>query len=111
MALSSLKYNKHGADHVESKGGFILYGGSASSYHEWRFRVEAKRRACRPETIPTLASLVIDSLRGEALQCAMELGLDKLQSTDGSGLTLLCDALQSRIFPIQGPEARDLLKS
>ena len=55
-----------------------------------------------------LTAKVVDALRGEALSCAMEIGLDKLMKADG--LDLLVQRVQARIFPQRTAEARELLK-
>ena len=47
-------------------------------------------------------------LRGEAMSCAMEIGLAKLMEADG--LDLLVQKVQERFFSQRTAEARELLK-
>ena len=60
------------------------------------------------EELPALTAKVVDALRGEALSCAMEIGLAKLM--ESNGLDLLVQRVQERRFPQRTAEARELLK-
>ena len=60
------------------------------------------------EELPALTAKVVDALRGEALSCAMEIGLAKLM--EANGLDLLVQKVKERLFPQRTAEARELLK-
>ena len=73
-----------------------------------KFRLQIKKSSCKADELPALTAKVVDALRGEALSCAMEIGLDKLIKAEG--LDLLVQKVQARLFSQQTPEARALLK-
>ena len=85
-----------------------VFAGDAASFHEWQFRLQIKKSLCKAEELPALTAKVVDALRGEALSCAMEIGLAKLM--EASGLDLLVQKVQERLFPQRTAEARGLLK-
>ena len=67
-----------------------------ASFHEWQFRLQIKKSLCTADELPVLTAKVIDALRGEALSCAMEIGLAKLM--EANGLDLLVQKAQERLF-------------
>ena len=77
-------------------------------FHEWQFRLQIKKSLCKAEELSALTAKVVDALRGEALSCAMEIGLAKL--VEANGLDLLVQKVQERLFPQRTAEARELLK-
>ena len=85
-----------------------VFAGDAASFHEWQFRLQIKKSLCTAEELPALTAKVVDALRGEALSCAMEIGLAKLM--EANGLDLLVQKVQERLFPQRTAEARELLK-
>ena len=85
-----------------------VFAGDAASFHEWQFRLQIKKSFCTAEELPALTANVVDALRGEALSCAMEIGLAKLMKA--KGLDLLVQKVQERLFPQRTAEARELLK-
>ena len=108
MALASLRYQRNAQDYEESRQGTTVFAGDAASFHEWQFRLQIKKSLCTADELPVLTAKVIDALRGEALSCAMEIGLAKLMETNG--LDLLVQKVQERLFPQRTAEARELLK-
>ena len=108
MALASLRYQRNAQGYEESRQGMTVFAGDAASFHEWQFRLQIKKSLCTAEELPVLTAKVIDALRGEALSCAMEIGLAKLM--EANGLDLLVQKVQERLFPQQTAEARELLK-
>ena len=100
MALASLRFQRNAQDYEESRQGMTVFAGDAASFHEWQFRLQIKN--------PALTAKVVDALRGEALSCAMEIGLAKLM--EANGLDLLVQKVQERLFPQRTAEARELLK-
>ena len=85
-----------------------VFTGDAASFHEWQFRLQIKKSLCKAEEVPALTAKVVDALRGEALSCAMEIGLAKLM--EANGFDLFVQKVQERLFPQQTAEARELLK-
>ena len=85
-----------------------VFAGDAASLHERQFRLQIKKSSCKAEELPALTAKVVDALRGEALSCAMEIGLAKLM--EANGLDLLVQKVQERLFPQRTAEARELLK-
>ena len=102
MALASLRFQRNAQDYEETRQGMTVFAGDAASFHEWQFRLQIKKSLCKAEELPALTAKVVDALRGEALSCAMEIGLAKLD--------LLVQKVQERLFPQRTAEARELLK-
>ena len=108
MALASLRSQRNAQDYGESRQGMTVFAGDAASFHEWQFRLQIKNSLCTAEELPALTTKVVDALRGEALLCAMEIGLAKLM--EANGLDFLVQKVQERLFPQRTAEARVLLK-
>ena len=108
MALASLRFQRNAQDYEESRQGMTVFAGDAASFHECQFRLQIKKSLCTAEELPALTAKVVDALRGEALSCAMEIGLAKLM--EANGLDLLVQKVQERLFPQRTAEARELLK-
>ena len=77
MAVTSLRYDP-GNTIEESKSGNYIYDGSASRFHEWSFRAGMRVRCSKEEDLKKTMSMIVEALRGEAAQVAMDLGLDEL---------------------------------
>ena len=103
MALASLRFQRYAQDYEESRQGLTVFAGDAITFHEWQFRLQIKKSLCTAEELPALTAKVVDALRGEALSCAMEIGLAKLM--ESNGLDFLVQKVQERLT-----EARELLK-
>ena len=88
--------------------GMTVFAGDAGSFHEWQFRLQIKKSLCKAQKLPALTAKVVDASRGEALSCAMDIGLAKLM--EANGLDLLVQKVQERLFPQRTAEARELLK-
>ena len=108
MALASLRFQRNAQDYEETRQGMTVFAGDAASFHEWQFRLQIKKSLCKAEELLALTAKVVDALRGEALSCAMAIGLAKLMEADG--LDLLVQKVQERLFPQRTAEARELLK-
>ena len=108
MALASLRFQRNAQDYEETRQGMTVFAGDAASFHEWQFHLQIKKSLCKAEELPALTAKVVDALRGEALSCAMEIGLAKLM--ESNGLDLLVQKVQERLFPQRTAEARELLK-
>jgi len=81
MASSSLKYSgqgRHGGLETTFKGD-VIYRGDAAGLFEWEFRTLLKyKSATKDEDLPKTVHKIIESLRGDAFQIAMDLTIDKL---------------------------------
>ena len=108
MALASLRFQRNAQDYEETRQGMTVFVGDAASFHEWQFGLQIKKSSCKAEELPACTAKVVDALRGEALSCAMAIGLAKLMEADG--LDLLVQKVQERLFPQRTAEARELLK-
>ena len=108
MALASFRFQRNAQDNEESRQGMTVFAGDAASFHEWEFRLQIRKSLCKAEELPALTAKVVDALRGEALSCAMEIGLAKLM--EANGIDLLVQKVQERLFPQRTAEARELLK-
>ena len=86
MALASLRFQRNAQDYKESRQGMTFFAGDAASFHEWQFRLQINKLLCTAEELPALTAKVVDALCGEALSCAMEIGLAKLMESNGLDL-------------------------
>ena len=96
MAVSSLRY-KAGSSAVEDKFGFVQYGGAPHEFHHWEFRTKLKMAASNDdEKVKTIAR-IIENLKGDALDIAMEIGsATLLQNPDVDDLI---ERIKKHIFP------------
>ena len=58
----------------------------------------------RRASLPALTAKVVDALRGEAVSCAMEIGLAKLM--EANGLDLLVQKVQEGLFPFRSEQRK-----
>ena len=108
MAVTSLRYDP-GATIEENRSGNYIYDGSASRFHEWSFRAGMRVRCSKEEDLRKTMSMIVEALRGEAAQVAMDLGLDELREADG--FQKLEFAIQKMAFPQAHAEAKDLYRA
>ena len=109
VALASLRFQRNAQDYEETRQGMTVFAGDAASFHEWQFLLHIKKSVCKAEELPALTAKVVDALRGEALSCAMEIGLAKLMEADG--LDLLVQKVQERLFQQRTAEAAGLSRT
>ena len=107
MALSSLRYDASSSVE-ETKGGIFVYDGTASRFHEWEFRTTLRIQSSKEEDLPKQMSMVVDGLRGDAAQIAIDLGTSKILGA--TGLKDLVDAMRASVFPQARAEAKELYK-
>ena len=82
MAIASLRYDAS-AEVNESRSGVFIYDGSAAKYHEWSFRTGMRMSSQKEEDVPNTIPMIIDALRGDAVQIAMDIGADELLNKGG----------------------------
>ena len=106
MALASLRFQRNAQDYEETRQGMTVFAGDAASFHEWQFRLQIKESLCMADELTAQTAKVVDASHGEALSCAMEIGLAKLMEADG--LDLLVQKVQARLCPqrVGGPMSR-----
>ena len=99
----------------ESKQGLFIYDGSADRFHEWEFRVGIRWQATKAEDKPKTMSMIVESLRGEAAQTAMDIGKTILmnvgQDTNDDGFVKLMADMTKKVFPYARAEAKSLYKA
>ena len=115
MAVSSLRYRPGAPAPDESKFGYVIFDGRATEYHIWIFRTRLKLSTAKKgedgkSNVRQVIQNVVENLRGEALQVAMDIGIDTLVQEDGTGGEKLLDAMRKHIFPIAQYEAKELYK-
>ena len=98
MALSSLRYD-HNAQFQENKSGYFLYDGAAHNFHEWEFRVQLRIATTKPDDKLKVVGQIVDCLRGDAHQTAMDIGMKTLIA-----------GIKKLAFPMSRHEAKTLLK-
>ena len=108
MALQSLRFDAY-SNVSETRGGVYIYDGAASRFHEWEFRTTVRKNATKKEELPKAVNSIVESLRGDAAQVAMDLGPEKLAEEDG--IKQLIDAMRHRVFPLARQEAKELYRA
>ena len=121
MALSSLRYrsNADALTRSETKSGSYIYDGSVNNFHEWEFRTEMRMSAAlssvdaetgEPQTHVVTAAVnkVVEGLRGDAFDMAMDIGKDALLTP--KGIDQLIAAIRASLFPIEAQEAKILFQ-
>ena len=97
-----------------TKEGFVLYSGEASTYHMWDFKTELKIQVTSTQNYPQLVSNLIESLRGVALDLAMDIGPKELakgtSSTEKGGIDQLRDKIREHVFPVKKEEVKTLYR-
>ena len=121
MALSSLRF-KHSGDtltQAETKSGSYIYDGSVTNFHEWEFRTEMRISAAlacvdsdgepKKQGIITAVNKIVEGLRGDAFDMAMDIG--KVDLLTEQGINQLITNIRSTLFPIEAQEAKILFQS
>ena len=107
-ALQSLRYNPHAKGPEETKFGFVVYDGSPVDYHHWRYRTQLKVDASNKDDMKKTILNIVESLRGQALQQAEDIGNANLLKEDGSGVKTLLENMKNFVFPLQEQESKEL---
>ena len=83
MAVSSLRYRPNAPLPEESKFGYVISDGKPEDYHHWLFRTELKTKTAKETDLKSVAQQVIENLNGQALQVAIEIGIEALLEEGG----------------------------
>ena len=102
MAIASLRYDASSSVQ-ERKSGVFVYDGNAARFHEREFRTSMRARSSKEEDRDRTMNNIIESLRGEAGQVAMDLGEEELMKP--AGVKVLIDAMRRHVFPQARAEA------
>ena len=109
MALVALRHRKpyKGKEGtIETKRGAWVYGGEASEFHQWEFRIQVRFNATKDEDKHTLGALVLAGLYGEAFEVAHQSGTEELGKADG--VPRLIEKMKEAVFPHTVAEAKEL---
>ena len=132
MAMATLKYRTQHAQAEETKQGAPVFDGAPAGFHQWEFRTTlragsrktrstdssaaAKKKGDSDEedevkdesksSIYKTVDTIVNGLRGDALQVAMDLQIETLTQEDG--ITKLIDAMRAHVFPSKKHEAKEL---
>ena len=97
MALLTLRYNRS-EELVETRGGITVFNGSPGLFHEWEFRTLMRWQAAKDDgDRATAASKIVEGLRGDAFNIAIDLGRAKLITA--TGITDLVEKIREFVFP------------
>ena len=117
MALASLRWDSS-KEVEETKGGMYIYDGSTHNFHEWEFRTEVRWESTKVEDLKKTMSMIIEALRGEAANVAMDIGKAELMkvgtdhvTTGQPGFTKLIEGMRKMVFQFSRAEAKVLFKS
>ena len=105
-----MRYRPNAPPPQESKLGYVMFEGKATEYHHLLFRTQLKLRTAKKTDVPNVVQNVVENLRGEAMQVAIQIGIDDLVAPDGSGGELLMSKMKEHIFPVAQHEAKALYK-
>ena len=89
MALASLRFQRNAQDYEESRQGMTVFAGDARL-------VSRVAISSSDQEVVMHTAKVVGALRGEALSCAMEIGLAKLM--EANGLDLLVQKCRNGSF-------------
>ena len=109
-ALKSLIYRPHAEKPEETKNGLVYFDGKPKEYHYWVFKTELKTATTKEEDFAKMVGWLVESLRGDALDIAMRIGVDDLIKPDKSGVKKLIEDVEKHIFPLAKEEAKTLFK-
>ena len=109
-AIKSLAYRPYATPPEENKQGFVYYSGGANDYHYWNFKVELKLATTDEKDFPGTVTKMVESLRGDALAIAMDIGVAELTKIDRSGVQTLRDRMKNHVFPIIKDEVKSLYR-
>ena len=90
----------------ETRGGVYIHNGDASCFHEWEFRTTVRKNATKEDHLPKAINSIVESLRGDAAQVAMDVGSEALAQPDG--IKNLIDNMRKHVFPLARQEAKKL---
>ena len=98
-AIKALAYKPYGRNPEETKQGFPVYSGDPAEFHHWDFKTKLREKCADPDNPGKTIQLLIDSLRGDALDVAYSLGVDQLTADGVEGirrLRVVCESMSSR---------------
>ena len=120
--LDGLLFQPPGTDFSQqTRAGIPIYRGGAQGFEEWRFKIQGRVRAienqCKIDDeesqektkcqLIDLSAKVVEALQDDALQIAIEIGLDSLSAKDG--VSILIKRIEEAIpFGDKEDDARDL---
>ena len=110
MALAACRYNPNYNPPEENRQGYVFYDGNAYDFSHWMFRTDTAMITCDEKDKKKTLGNIIQCLRGDALQVAIDLDQTKLLADDGSGAKLLTDAISKSIWPLRDEEAKVLYR-
>ena len=89
-----------------------IYNGSTHNFHEWEFRTEVRWESTKVEDLKKTMSMIIEALRGEAANVAMDIGIKELMkvgpdhdTAEQPGFRQLMDGMRNMVFPFSRAEA------
>ena len=106
VAIAAFRFwSEANLDPLETKCVSYIYDGSVARFHEWEFRTMARiegvgelaedgTTTTKPENLRKNVNRVIEGLRGDALDLAMDIGRARLMTEDG--VPLLVDAIRKK---------------
>ena len=83
MAIASMRFHAGAATFEESKNGVLIFAGEASTYQEWVFRSIIRLESANGKEEQRALNMIIEGLRGEASQVAMDIGHEELMKETG----------------------------
>ena len=103
MPIAFLRFDNHSTV-AENRNGIFVYSGESSRYNEWAFRSKARFESADKEGKKNAMSMIIEGLRDEASQVAMDNGTEELMKE--TGFQKLVEAIHDIVYLHIRNEAR-----
>ena len=88
-SIKALAYRPFDKLPEENKAGFVYYYGTPQDYHFWKFKTELREATTKTDDFPQMMLKLVESLRGDAMQIAVDIGVVNLCKENRSGLRIL----------------------
>ena len=109
-AIRALAFQPYDRRPEETKQGFVYYNGNAKDFHFWNFKTELRMQTTKEDEFATSAFRLVESLQGDAMRIAHDIGVDALIKADRSGIKLLMDKMRAHVFPIVKEKVKALYR-
>ena len=109
MAVTSLSFDPSSL-FQETKQGSYVFDGSPARYHQWEFYTQLKISSAKDLDKSSAMAKVVEGLRGEASNIAMDIGFVKLLVAE-TGVASLIAEMRKMVFPHAAAEAKELYRA
>ena len=97
-SIKALAYRPFDKTPKENKQGFVYYAGTPQDFHFWKFKTELRGATTKDDDFANMMAKLVESLRSDALQIAVDIGVDALANSDRSGLHTMMERVTKHVF-------------